>query len=196
MLGDELVAGGFPLSNLSALAARVRRGLGNSSAFIYTNEALAAGGRCNTSADCKHPTRQLCTAAHACEPKRWPYLPRDIDFISSDQYVTGAHEAQVTEAYYKRFWFPLLHSHQRVWVCPGVFGPSGTPAQMAATDHHLVAKLQGYWNYSKREPRVSGMIGWHWSTLYSTFSPAMRVGATEFPRTKKLIAAIVDSLSK
>jgi hypothetical protein len=84
MLGDELVEGGFPLSNLSALASRVRRGLGKS-VFIYTNEAFAVGGACNTSADCKHPTRQVCTAAHTCDAKRWPYIPPDIDFISSDQ---------------------------------------------------------------------------------------------------------------
>lgn len=194
MLGDELVEGGFPLSNLSALATRVRRGLGNSSTFIYTNEAFAVGGQCNTSADCKHPTRQICTAAHTCDARPWPYLPPDIDFISSDQYTTGAHEAEVTEQYYKRFWFPLLQPHQRVWVCPGVFGPSGTSAQMAVTDNQLVEKLQAYWEWSKREPRVAGIIGWHWSSLYPTFKPAMRLGATEYPRTKKLIAAVVNSL--
>lgn len=194
MLGDELVEGGFPLSNLSALATRVRRGLKNSSAFIYTNEAFAVGGRCNTSADCKHPTRQVCTAAHTCDAKPWPYIPHDIDFISSDQYATGTREAEVTEQYYKRFWYPLLRPHQRVWVCPGMFGPPGSPAQMSATDLELVAKLQAYWQWSKRDPRVAGMIGWHWSTLYSTFAPSMRLGAAEYPRTKSLISTIVQSL--
>ena len=83
MLGDELLEGGFPLSNLSALAARVRHGMGKS-VLIYTNEAFAVGGACKTSADCKHPQRQVCRA-HTCDAKPLPYLPPDIDVISSDQ---------------------------------------------------------------------------------------------------------------
>jgi hypothetical protein len=110
------------------------------------------------------------------------------------QYAAGAREAHVAEQYYKRFFFPLLRPHQSVWVVPGVYGPGGDATQMAATDNQLAAKLSAYWEFAKREPRVTGMIGWHWSTLYPTFVKTMRVGGTEYPRTKRMVAAIVDSL--
>ena len=192
MLGDELLEGGFPLSNLSALAARVRHGMGNS-VMIYTNMAFAVGGACKTSADCKHPNRQVCRA-RTCDAKPLPYLPPDIDVVSSDQYAAGAREAQITEHYYNRFLFPLLRPHQRVWVCPGLFGPPGNASQMEATDSELVEKLQAYWAFSKRDKRVAGLIGWHWSTLYPTFAASMRLGAREFPLTKRLVAEIVGCL--
>ena len=63
-----------------------------------------------------------------------------------------------------------------------------------ATDSELVEKLQAYWAFSKRDKRVAGLIGWHWSTLYPTFAAGMRLGAREFPLTKQLVAEIVGCL--
>ena len=75
-----------------------------------------------------------------------------------------------------------------------MFGPRGNTSQMEATDSELVEKLQAYWAFSKRDKRVAGLIGWHWSTLYPTFVASMRLGAREFPLTKRLVAEIVGCL--
>ena len=52
MLGDELVLGGLPLSNLTALADTLAAGLRPLGVFITTNEGFRWGTPCNATMPC------------------------------------------------------------------------------------------------------------------------------------------------
>jgi hypothetical protein len=56
MLGDELVMGGFPLSNLTSLANYLARRLRPMGVFIFTNEGFRWGNRCNATRPCISPS--------------------------------------------------------------------------------------------------------------------------------------------
>ena len=105
-LGDELVCTGFPLSNLSALAARLHTGLTVYGVMIFTNECLkhSFGNDCSSDADCiklgsgagpgvceKGPTKWIVPnnpAFGACQTAVWPEIPSGLDAISADVYWT------------------------------------------------------------------------------------------------------------
>lgn len=167
MLGDELVCSGFPLSNLSALASRLRSGLRSRDVFIYTNECFPAGAPCKTDADCrgnsKQPgicaTRPLGLPVAGCQAAVWPEMPSALDFISMDLYRAGAQEVTWTKQFYAKYLLPILKPHQRVFVVPGLFGPNGTHSNAsatAATDASLVEKLAAclLWPISTSMPRT------------------------------------------
>ena len=151
-LGDELVCGSIPhfsLANLSALAGRLHDGLHPHGVFIFTNEC-------------------------AGEPGQWPEIPAGLDVISLDAYGVGAAEAAMAKQFYERF-LPRLKPHQSVWLVPGLFGFNGTgpnPADshlrkcwatvMAEADESLVEKLSAYWAWADADPRITGVIPWHW----------------------------------
>ena len=111
MLGDELVCMGLPLSNLSAVATRLKSKLAtreNGSIFIYTNECFIypykyAGSKwanqCDprkNGTDCpvKNKITQIpgqqneCTPDGVCRDRVWPSIPSAIDFVSLDRYWT------------------------------------------------------------------------------------------------------------
>lgn len=105
-LGDELVCGGgFPLSNLSALAARLHDGLSKHGVFIFTNECFNQGAACKTDKDCGPPTHaggargsgwgppvcmndasQPGVVFPGCQAAVWPEIPAGLDAISLDIY--------------------------------------------------------------------------------------------------------------
>jgi hypothetical protein len=161
-LGDELVCGGFPLSNLSALSARLHDGLHAHGVMIFTNECFAVGNVCSSDKDCKSsgagsgvcvldPAKWVVPndpAFGGCQAAVWPEIPRGLDAISADVYWTeigdycppgkhcppgnGTTEAAWARKYYEKYFLPLLKPHQSVWMLPGLFGPNGTHGNPAA----------------------------------------------------------------
>ena len=181
MLGDELVCGSikhFSFANLSALAARLHDGLHPHGVFIFTNECAAT-------------------------PTAWPEIPAGLDVISVDAYAGGAGEVVMAKQFYARF-LPLLKPHQSVWVVPGLFGPNATisgasrpnATAMAEHDESLVAKLSAYWAWADAEPRITGVIPWHWHNLGAGFKPpGLQLGGDSFPKTLAWISVKVGLLA-
>eukprot|EP01052_Picozoa_sp_SAG31_P043293 SAG31_NODE_7165_length_1769_cov_1.417365_3_plen_200_part_00 len=146
-LGDEVVCGSikhFSVANLSSLAARLHEGLHPHGVFIFTNECAGT-------------------------PGTWTEVPAGLDAISVDVYGSGACEVVAAKLMYQRF-MPMLKPHQSIWVVPGLFGPNATAfgaagpnaTVMAQTDASLVEKLSAYWAWADAEPRITGVIPWHW----------------------------------
>jgi hypothetical protein len=151
-LGDEMVCGSvknFSFSKLSALANRLHDGLHPHEVFIFTNEC-------------------------AGEPGQWPEIPAGLDVISLDAYGVGASEVPMAKQFYDRFW-TKLKPHQSVWLVPGLFGSNATGPDptdshlrscwatlMEENDESLVEKLSAYWAWADAEPKITGVIPWHW----------------------------------
>ena len=62
---------------------------------------------------------------------------------------------------YERYFMPLLHPHQKLFVVPGFYGRNGSDYY----DRRLVAKLEGYLQWAAEEPRIAGVAPWHWPDL-------------------------------
>ena len=100
-IGDELVCGGFPLTNLSALSARLHDGLHQHGVFIFTNECLNQGAACKNDSDCGPPTRggssggghPVCmhegpgVVFPGCQAAVWPEIPAGLDHISLGEQI-------------------------------------------------------------------------------------------------------------
>lgn len=159
-LGDEMVCGSvknFSFENLSALAARLRDALHPHGVFVFTNECAGT-------------------------PGQWSQIPAGLDVISLDAYADGASEAAMAKQFYERF-LSKLKPHQSVWLVPGVFGfnatgPSPTNSHLrkcwatvvAETDESLVEKMSAYWAWADADPRITGVIPWHWCAAAKTCS--------------------------
>ena len=64
-----------------------------------------------------------------------------------------------------------------------------------ATDDENVLKLTDYWAWADTEPRITGIIPWHWQSYPVTIAiPRMRFGAEAYPKTRAWIKAKVASL--
>ncbi len=133
-LGDELVCGGFPLSNLSALANRLHDGLSKHGVLVFTNECFAQGSPCKNDSDCRlHGASGagpgVCIHSGpgvvfgGCQAPVWSELPYGLDAVSLDVYYTydpagpaagqGATEAAWAKVYYEKYFLPLLAPNQR-----------------------------------------------------------------------------------
>ena len=137
-IGDELVCGGLPLGNLSAVTAAVRAAM-PAGAFMYTNECFRTGAPCKADADCRGSGAGPATCeSHHCEAAAWEVVPPAIDYISldayKDHYETEAREAHAARSEYKRFLSKGLAPHQKFWLVPGsAHAPRGTPRRPQAS---------------------------------------------------------------
>jgi hypothetical protein len=206
-LGDELVDGGLTVNNLSALATYLRQRL-PPRVFIYTNEGFRYEN------PCLGPNHTTCKGSGAgparcvqgrCIPATWKYFPADIDAISLDGYANSAGEVTFARSQYERYFFPLLRPHQKVWVVPGIYGHNcssdgSTRMQnascLARTDSILVAKLRGYLSWAEAEPRLEGIIAWHWPSLAGPPSGdwGMQMGGVAYPQLLGLVQQVVSEL--
>ena len=88
------------------------------------------------------------------------------------QYCGSA--AVAAKQFYERF-ISKLKPHQSVWLVPGLFGfnatgPNPTDSHlrkcwgtvMAEADEVLVEKMSAYWAWADADPRITGVIPWHW----------------------------------
>ena len=180
-LGDELICRGVPPSNLSSVAAELRRLL-PPDIWLFTNE---------------------CKGVHYCRtPGAKSWISPHLDVVGVDVYVTSAGtnasaaagEAAAAKAYYEEWIFPQLHDGQNVAVVPGLFAKAGE--NHVAQDAALTAKLLGYEAWIETEPRIVGMVPWHWDSFDSTFpEAAYRRGGSEFPRLRDEVARLRRALA-
>ena len=127
-LGDEIVCGGMPVSNLSAVAAFCKQQLtaaGHAHALVYVNE-------------CK---------PSFTKPTGIKMVPAGLDIISFDSYELSnrssfqqpwwLQEPLENRAFAANVIVPKLHPHQRLMVVPGLYGnDTGTPEQHAIQVSH------------------------------------------------------------
>ena len=122
--------------------------------------------------------------------------------------MDGACEAASAKLHYEKF-VSKLKPHQSIWLVPGLFGPNATASNatapnatvMAANDRSLVDKLSAYWMWADTEPRITGLIPWHWANLGAGYvanpanPPKFQLGADSFPETLAWIADKVATLA-
>ena len=139
----------------SAVAAIIRAKLTalNSAAWVYSNE---------------------CSDPFTVPGLIWSIpaggLTSDVDMISVDIYKTGEGEPTAVEAFYSEHMKPKMQPSQGLVVVPGLFGSSNLTAggSVAAQQTALLAKLDGYQAWMKREPRIVGVNVWHWMRIPHT----------------------------
>ena len=161
-LGDERCCSGIPFSNVSSVAGAVRAFLDRVAphALVYLNE-------CSTPFDdCQKYNPSLSCWGDS--------VPTSIDLISLDIYHHAgsstdnpATEADTAEQFVNAHVKPKLNPHQRLFVVPGTFADwnqtrSGSVLQQ---QDGIVAKLNAYWKWVQRDPLISGINCWHWSTI-------------------------------
>jgi hypothetical protein len=211
-LGDELVCLGLPLSNLSAIAARLRPRLPRA-IFMYTNECFVharwpshACDAAKHGRDCavKNKKTQVPGVHNECRngfcaDRVWAFIPSELDFISLDTYcrddkycnvsadIIGEATAAVAEA--EHYLMPLLQPHQRLWAVPGLFGPASarSATARAAYDALLVRKLEGWLDVIRGDKRWVGLLGWKWPSM-NTIAPQYALGAAAFPKLLAMLA--------
>jgi hypothetical protein len=123
-------------------------------------------------------------------------------------YSSGACEAAMTQVIYERI-FALLKPHQSVWLIPGLFGAAGAGnvTAMVEKDESLVEKLSAYFAWADTEPRITGVMPWHWYDLGAARTclpwcgpyngpPQFQLGADSFPKTLAWIADKVAHLPR
>jgi hypothetical protein len=98
-------------------------------------------------------------------------------------------------------------SLQSVWAVPGMFGSccghdtvAGNGSISAERDEELVVKLQGYLDWAEAEPKLVGLIPWHWpsySCVRQGHCPpgslvgGASVGGAAFPKMLAAFAKLV-----
>ena len=184
-LGDELLAEGTPLANVTAVARRIREQFasgGGGHVFVYLNEnsyAFSPGPTPNLT--CFGGTRCAAAAGLAgvgCCLNGPDGVPPEIDAISIDLYAdilqpatglpdpnsTCPHpvlEADCVFKFLKSRVFPHLHHPtQKVFVVPGLYGDDDMLAR-ADTDTMLTSKFNRFWELAVKEPLVVGIKPWH-----------------------------------
>ena len=175
-LGDEICCRnvGCWADALQPVAARLHAALGPD-ATIYTNE-------CRT---------------HLSGIK---VVPKDIDLISVDVYngylvgSNGTSEVASARKVYEGRLFPKLQPHQRAMVVPGVFACSNLSYYpLAAQSVQMVAKLDGYFEWAKAQPRIAGFTPWHFlNRTAPQYAPPcdMSLGAVAMPNVVAKLAEI------
>lgn len=64
----------------------------------------------------------------------------------------GSDEVDQDRAFFNEEVFPRMAAHQRAAVVPGVFACSNLSyISLAESEAHVVAKLQGYWEWAQAE---------------------------------------------
>ena len=144
-LGDEIVCGGMPVENLTAVAAFCKKKLmqmGHTKALVYLNE-------CSGSFIANSPNRR---------PNDYfkDSIPAGLDIISYDSYQLSNNtkfaptpwwlqEPIGNRLFYKTHILPKLRPHQKFMVVPGFYGnDSATADEQTLQDGRLLAKLEQY----------------------------------------------------
>jgi hypothetical protein len=119
-------------------------------------------------------------------------VPEGIDVLSIDGYEYGENESLWHKAFYEKNVLPALKPHQRVAVVPGFFG-CATPDQVGGCEKNdslaktrcvcsvngqdlsyagqaasLIRKAECFFAWAATEPRLVGMIPWHYANRPST----------------------------
>jgi hypothetical protein len=176
-LGDEMCCRNITCwAQYAPYTAKLRDLLGPS-AILYTNECMLAG------------------------TPGWPdkiTIAPDFDFFSVDTYqwdyrqpTVGKAEVGAIKSAYGQL-FSKLGPHQQLLIIPGTFGCSSTSAVgkvvpvLAGQQANVLDKLNGLFEWAKTEPRIGGMISWHYRNRTGNMAPGspcdMRLGAEAMPQ--------------
>eukprot|EP00656_Telonema_subtile_P019314 TRINITY_DN20588_c0_g1_i1.p1 TRINITY_DN20588_c0_g1~~TRINITY_DN20588_c0_g1_i1.p1 ORF type:complete len:301 (+),score=38.93 TRINITY_DN20588_c0_g1_i1:174-1076(+) len=154
-LGDELTWAGLPFEDLDALAGVIANTTwrGGEKPVVYYNDgkgAIVDGKTC------------------AGDPVNFSHVPAGIDWISFDYYNPPA---SIVRGWYETGLYPKMLPHQHAVLVPGASGsahwPTGPPPGWDASA--MVDRAHEYFAWAAEDPKVVGLIPWHWKTLnYST----------------------------
>ena len=166
-LGDELLCLGVPFSNYTAVADIISAWLSQhdmaSRVFVYSNE-------------CGNP---FTLPGYIWSVPEDTGLPRSLTQISIDEYRVGAAEPLLVEQFYTQHMLPKMHDHQSLVVVPGMFAGtnkhdtnSSAAGSLAQQQVGLLDKLDAYFKWYQREPRMLGINFWHWASMPAAQVPA------------------------
>lgn len=97
----------------------------------------------------------------------------------------AAYEAVDARERYEKSLYPRMAPHQKVMTVPGTFACSNlTYMPLEESSKIVVEKLQAYFAWMRDDPRVVGMVPWHFSSrshAQSTGVCDMRLGAVNMP---------------
>jgi hypothetical protein len=197
MLGDEVNDSGISIQNLTAVAAATRavlEGWGVRHVLLFVNEgadvwnssdARTFSGfmsRVPATIDVVSTDRYRCATFNGSVPQR-------CDPLTEFELVREAYETEI---------FPKLSAQQRVFVVPGLFGDSSIPVD--EQDAQLADKLESYWRWAKTEPRIVGIMPWHYETRkHSKYNRLGNhyeaLGIEAFPKLQEVLRNISSTLS-
>ena len=119
----------------------------------------------------------------------------------------GTREVERVKSYYESFVFPGMSAHQSVFAVPGVFWDkrfnnktTTFVRHQAQNEQRIVAKLQAYVDWAKVEPRLAGLMPWHYNdrcskSMASSFAKLCG-GARTLPKVVTELRRIGASLPK
>ena len=147
-------------------------------------------------------------------------IPTELDIISMDDYYmwddkTHGPQSQVDghRNWYVKNVYPLLKSHQTVFIVPGSFGthdPSppkkGYPfgnktycynGTFEGCDAYMADQANAYAQWAFEDQRVSGIAAWHWDTRkIGVVTPYKEIGVVDMKLTKDAWRAIGDKIKE
>ena len=140
-LGDELVCGGVPVDAFSIVVNELRSML-PPAAILYANECGAGISRMQAAGG----------------------IPSALDLISVDMYSSvGQIEVENAKKYYNREIYPYMLPNQSVMLVPGIFASdpvhcadNNVSCPLASQAQQIVTKLDGYFDWAKKDARVRG----------------------------------------
>ena len=199
MLGDEIVWNGVSWQDLNNTALLVKSTFPD--AFLYYNEGGA-------------PLWGNYNVNH--KKTEYPHIPDAVDYVSTDDYGTintGGMNASAIKKLanapnqYKRFIYPRLLPHQKVFVvpqayagaitgyCPAVKSFSApTPTDLAAMDDCLLNQTIGYLRWIDADDKIVGLDGFHLST-YGKAPGHVDYGVVSMPKTLECYMTLGDQLN-
>ena len=147
-------------------------------------------------------------------------IPKELDVISLDDYYmwennTDTPQSQVDghRHFYQNQIYPLLKSHQSVFIVPGSFSTrqySSSPTSpkypygnhtycyngtIDGCDVYMAEQAQAYAEWAFEDLRVTGLAPWHWDSRHiGVTSPYKEVGVVDMPKTKKAWKSIGEQI--
>jgi hypothetical protein len=131
-------------------------------------------------------------------------IPADLDYVSVDLYANlGVTEVADAKTFYEKNVLPKLAPHQQAIVMPGTFACSTYPnkrfASLEESQDATIAGLEGFFNWTKTESRLAGIVPWHYNRRptpqVNTSSPTysgcdLELGAADMPRVMQVLRRV------
>lgn len=202
-VGDELGLSGVGYHEFVNVTDHLRLRIGPDK-LLTTNEGRVFGNNSKLSGHVC-PASETGSGRGAIPGCLWPRVPPALDFISVDlYYANGTKEVERVKSYYEAFVFPGMSAHQLAFAVPGTFWDkrfnnktTTSLRHQAENERRLVQKLQAYVEWAKLEPRLVGLMPWHYNDRcyqhMGTFAPLCG-GARTLPKVVAELQRIGASL--
>jgi aromatic ring-cleaving dioxygenase len=147
-------------------------------------------------------------------------IPKELDIISLDDYYmwgdngTDSPQSQVDghRHFYKTSIYPLLSSHQKVYLVPGSFAThdknnSKYPGlgnktycynnSFQSCDQYMADQANAFAKWAYEDERIAGIAPWHWDSRdIGIVTPYKEVGVVDMPLTKEAWKNIGNEIRK